>query len=134
MERWSQGRDVPARSPATRCWTLVTSSGALDVAISACDDDRLGAVLPPLAAALRLPSAALWAGSTRLAPELPLTDPALLHGALLGLGRPGPRPAAAGSSALELHVVGGPDAGTALSPWTAAGTSSAEAVTPPPSG
>ncbi|WP_448617683.1 FtsK/SpoIIIE domain-containing protein [Geodermatophilus sp. URMC 65] len=106
---------MPARSPATRCWTLVTSSGALDVAISACDDERLGAVLPPLVAALRLPSAELWSGSTRLAPELPLTDPALLHGALLGLGRPGPRPgAAAGSSALELHVVGGPDAGTAL--------------------
>jgi S-DNA-T family DNA segregation ATPase FtsK/SpoIIIE len=106
---------VPARSPATRCWTLVTSSGALDVAISARDDERLGAVLPRLAAALRLPSAELWSGSTRLAPELPLTDPALLHGALLGLGRPGPRPgAAAGSSALELHVVGGPDAGTAL--------------------
>jgi S-DNA-T family DNA segregation ATPase FtsK/SpoIIIE len=106
---------VPARSPATRCWTLVTSSGALDVAISARDDERLGAVLPRLAAALRLPSAELWSGSTRLAPELPLTDPELLHGALLGLGRPGPRPgAAAGSSALELHVVGGPDAGTAL--------------------
>ncbi|MGR6965866.1 FtsK/SpoIIIE domain-containing protein [Geodermatophilus sp. URMC 61] len=106
---------MPAPSPATRCWTLVTPSGALDVAVSACDDERLGAVLPPLAAALRLPSAELWSGSTRLAPDLPLTDPALLHGALLGLGRPGPRPgAAAGSSALELHVVAGPDAGTAL--------------------
>ncbi len=106
---------MPARSPATRCWTLVTSHGALDVAISACDDERLGAVLPPLAAALRLPSAELWSGSTLLAPDLPLTDPALLHGALLGLGRPGPRPrTAVGASALELHVVGGPDAGTAL--------------------
>jgi DNA segregation ATPase FtsK/SpoIIIE, S-DNA-T family len=105
---------VPARSPATRCWTLVTSSGALDVAISARDDERLGAVLPRLAAALRLPSAELWSGSTRLAPELPLTDPALLHGALLGLGRPGPRPgAAAGSSALELHVVGRRDGAAA---------------------
>ncbi|SNS02260.1 DNA segregation ATPase FtsK/SpoIIIE, S-DNA-T family [Geodermatophilus pulveris] len=104
---------MPARSPATRCWTLVASTGALDVAVSACDDDRLGAVLPPLAAALGLPRAQLWAGSTRLADDLPLTDPALAHGALLGLGRPGPRPhTATGTSALELHVTGGPDAGT----------------------
>jgi S-DNA-T family DNA segregation ATPase FtsK/SpoIIIE len=106
---------VPARSSATRCWTLVAPSGAVDVEVTACDDDRLGAVLPPLAAALGLPSAGLWSGSTRLGPDLPLTDPALLHGAVLGLGRPGPRPStAAGSSALELHVVSGPDAGTAL--------------------
>jgi DNA segregation ATPase FtsK/SpoIIIE, S-DNA-T family len=106
---------VPARSPATRCWTLVAPGGAVDVAVTACDDDRLGAVLPPLADALGLPSAGLWSGSTQLGPDLPLTDPALLHGAVLGLGRPGPRPAtAAGSSALELHVVGGPDAGTTL--------------------
>ena len=104
---------MPARSPVTRCWTLVTSTGALDVAVSARDDDPLGAVLPPLAAALGLPSAELWSGSTRLDDGLPLTDPALAHGALLGLGRPGPRPAAATrSSALELHVVSGPDAGT----------------------
>ncbi|SDX76886.1 DNA segregation ATPase FtsK/SpoIIIE, S-DNA-T family [Geodermatophilus africanus] len=106
---------MPARSPTTRCWTLVAAGGVVDVAVTACDDDRLGAVLPPLAAALGLPSAGLWSGSTRLGPDLPLTDPALLHGAVLGLGRPGPRPAtAAGSSALELHVVGGPDAGTTL--------------------
>ncbi|SET59736.1 FtsK/SpoIIIE domain-containing protein [Geodermatophilus poikilotrophus] len=106
---------MPARSPTTRCWTLVAPTGALDVAVSARDDDRLGAVLPPLAAALRLPSAELWSGSTRLDDELPLSDPALAHGALLGLGRPGPRPAAAArSSALQLHVVGGPDAGTAV--------------------
>ncbi|WNV74731.1 FtsK/SpoIIIE domain-containing protein [Geodermatophilus sp. DSM 44513] len=104
---------MPACSPATRCWTLVASTGALDVAVSAGDDDRLGAVLPALAATLGLPAAELWAGSTRLAADLPLTDPALAHGTLLGLGRPGPRPVAASrSSALELHVVGGPDAGT----------------------
>ena len=105
---------MPARSPATRCWTLATPTGALDMAVSACDDDPLGAVLPPLAAALELPYAELWSGSTRLDDDLPLTDPALAHGALLGLGRPGPRPGALGSSALELHVVGGPDAGTVL--------------------
>ncbi|WP_167761162.1 FtsK/SpoIIIE domain-containing protein [Geodermatophilus sp. DF01_2] len=106
---------MPARSPATRSWTLVASADALDVAVSACDDDRLGAVLPALATAVGLPSAELWAGSTRLDGDLPLTDPRLVHGALLGLGRPGPRSGAAPrSSALELHVVGGPDAGTTL--------------------
>lgn len=104
---------MPARPPTVRCWTLVTSEGALDVAVCACDDDHLGAVLPAVAATVHLPSVELWSGSTRLGPDLPLADPALRHGALLGLGRPGPRPPAAGSSALELHVVGGPDAGTA---------------------
>ena len=106
---------MPARSPATRCWTLATPTGAFDVAVSACDDDRLGAVLPSLAEALGLPPVELWSGSTRLDDDLPLTDPALVHGALLGLGRPGPRPGALGSSALKLHVVGGPDAGSVLS-------------------
>ncbi len=106
---------MPARSPATRCWTLVALGGAVDVTVTACDDDRLGAVLPPLAAALGLASDGLWSGSTRLGPDLPLTDPALLHGAVLGLGRPGPRSDTdARPGALELRVTGGPDAGTAL--------------------
>jgi S-DNA-T family DNA segregation ATPase FtsK/SpoIIIE len=114
--RGGQGRGVPTRSSATRSWTLATPAGALDVSVCARDDDRLGAVLPSLAAAAGLPSTELWSGSTRLDDDLPLTDPALVHGALLGLGRPGPRPGAAPpSSALELHVVGGPDAGTTLS-------------------
>lgn len=106
---------MPARSPATRCWTLVTPSGALDVALSARDDDRLGAVLPVLATAVGSPAAQLWSGSTRLDDDLPLTDPALLHGAVLGLGRPGPRSDTdARPGALELQVTGGPDAGTAV--------------------
>ncbi|SNX98422.1 DNA segregation ATPase FtsK/SpoIIIE, S-DNA-T family [Geodermatophilus sabuli] len=81
----------------------------------AADDEHLDAVAPRLVRALRLPPAGLWSGSTRLPEGLPLTDPALAHGAVLGLGRPGPRPAdGERSSALELHVVGGPEAGSAL--------------------
>ncbi|WP_113783227.1 FtsK/SpoIIIE domain-containing protein [Geodermatophilus sp. TF02-6] len=98
---------------ATRCWTVVTPEGAVDVAVTASDDDRLGTVLPGLAATVGLPPADLWSGSTRLDRDLPLTDAALAHGAVLGLGRPGPRSGRSGSaSALELHVAGGPDAGS----------------------
>nr|WP_246324061.1 FtsK/SpoIIIE domain-containing protein [Petropleomorpha daqingensis] len=44
--------------------------------------------------------------------DLPLSAPALAHGSVLGLGRPGPRAdPAERTSALELHVVGGPEAG-----------------------
>ncbi|MGY1706344.1 FtsK/SpoIIIE domain-containing protein [Geodermatophilus sp. SYSU D00697] len=101
--------------PASRRWSLVTAENTVDVEVTAADEDRLGAVLPALAAALRLPAAQLWAGSARLGDEVPLTSPALAHGALLGLGRPGPRSHDTDrSSALELHVVGGPDAGTTL--------------------
>ncbi|MGY1592690.1 FtsK/SpoIIIE domain-containing protein [Geodermatophilus sp. SYSU D00708] len=101
--------------PAARRWSLVTADGTVDVEVTAAGDERLGAVLPALAEALRLPEAELWAGSARLAGDVPLTSSALAHGALLGLGRAGPRGAGADrASALELHVVGGPDAGTTL--------------------
>ncbi|MGY1690001.1 FtsK/SpoIIIE domain-containing protein [Geodermatophilus sp. SYSU D01105] len=101
--------------PASRHWSLVTAEDTVDVEVTAADEDRLGAVLPALAAAVRLPAAELWSGSARLGDDVPLTSPALAHGALLGLGRPGPRSRDADrSSALELHVVGGPDAGTTL--------------------
>ncbi|MGY1632368.1 FtsK/SpoIIIE domain-containing protein [Geodermatophilus sp. SYSU D01186] len=101
--------------PTARCWTVVTSAGAVDVEVVAADDDRLGAVLPGLVAALGVPAAELWSGSTRLPAALPLTDPGLAHGAVLGLGRPGPRQGdRERRSALELHVVGGPEAGRAL--------------------
>jgi S-DNA-T family DNA segregation ATPase FtsK/SpoIIIE len=57
----------------------------------------------------------LWAGSTRLRDDTPLTAPELAHGAVLGVGKPAPRRSAGiRSSALELHVVGGPDAGRTI--------------------
>ncbi|MGY1641316.1 FtsK/SpoIIIE domain-containing protein [Geodermatophilus sp. SYSU D00703] len=101
--------------PASRRWSLLTADATVDVEVTAADDERLGAVLPELAEVLRLPAAQLWAGSVRLGHDVPLTSPALAHGALLGLGRPGPRGGSAErSSALELHVVGGPEAGTTV--------------------
>jgi S-DNA-T family DNA segregation ATPase FtsK/SpoIIIE len=103
--------DAPP-SRATRRWTLVSADGATDVELTAGDDAHLETVLPELSRFLGLPAPGLWAGSTRLAPELPLTAPELAHGAVLGVGRPVPRDAAGQrSSALELHVVGGPNAG-----------------------
>ncbi|MGY1652085.1 FtsK/SpoIIIE domain-containing protein [Geodermatophilus sp. SYSU D01119] len=104
---------VPPPDVPPRCWTVVAPEGAVDVEVSAADDDRLGAVLPALVAALGVPAAGLWSGSTRLADELPLTSPLLAHGAVLGLGRPAPRDERP-PSPLELHVVGGPAAGTTV--------------------
>jgi len=100
----------PERTP--RCWTLVTPEGAVDVEVVADDRDLLGEVVPALEQALRVPVPGVWSGSARLPDDLFLGAAQLGHGAVLGVGRPGPR-ADAGerSSALELHVVGGPDAG-----------------------
>jgi S-DNA-T family DNA segregation ATPase FtsK/SpoIIIE len=107
-------RPVPgAVAPRTaRCWTVTSDDGAVDVEVIAHDDDQVGAVRPMLERALGVPVDGLWAGSTRLPDDLPLTAPELTHGAVLGLGRPAPRSGIENrSSALELHVVGGPDAG-----------------------
>ena len=105
---------VPPRTP--RCWTVCAVEGSVDLQIVASDVDPLGAVLPGIARALGIDVPGLWSGSSRLADDLPLSAPELGHGALLGLGRPGPRTRAeARSSALELHVVGGPEAGRTLS-------------------
>src|SRR6185312_4524543 len=106
---------VIERSPTAgtpRCWSLVSAEVAVDVEVVAPDDEPLGQLLPALSAALGVPVPGLWSGSTRLADDLPLRAPALGHASVLGLGRPGPRTDSAGrSSALELHVVGGPEAG-----------------------
>ncbi|MCZ2829691.1 FtsK/SpoIIIE domain-containing protein [Modestobacter sp. VKM Ac-2986] len=103
------------RDPAVRTWTLHTLEGAVDVDVRAPDDAVLGDVLGPLGAQLGTPGTALWSGSGALSADTLLTAASLRHGAVLGLGRPGPRPGpTAGSGALELHVVGGPDAGRAV--------------------
>jgi len=106
--------DLPG-APAARCWTLTGDLGTLDVEITAAPQHRLGDVLPAIARLAGLPVQAVWAGSTRLADDTPLTDTALDHGAVLGLGRPVRRTGPGRSpSALELRVVGGPDAGRSL--------------------
>jgi S-DNA-T family DNA segregation ATPase FtsK/SpoIIIE len=94
---------------------LLGPEGAVDVEVTARDSDSLGDVLPALARTLGVPVDGLWENSVRLPDELPLTAPALAHGAVLGIGRPGPAAwRSARGGALELHVVGGPDAGRAL--------------------
>jgi S-DNA-T family DNA segregation ATPase FtsK/SpoIIIE len=100
---------------ATRHWTLVGAEESVDVEVTAPDDATLGHVRPGLGRALGLQLPELWAGSTLLVDDAPLATPALAHGAVLGIGRPAPRGArAVRSSALELHVVGGPDAGRTI--------------------
>ncbi len=91
------------------------AEGAVDVEVTALDSATVGCVLPALQRALGVPVDGLWEQSVRLPDEMPLTTPALAHGALLGVGRPAPEAwRSARGSALELHVVGGPDAGRAL--------------------
>jgi S-DNA-T family DNA segregation ATPase FtsK/SpoIIIE len=106
--------DAPAAT-ATRCWTLSGDAGTFDVEITTASRHRVADVLPAISRVVGRPVEGLWADSARLANDLPLTMSALDHGAVLGLGRPARRehPARA-SSALELHVVGGPDAGRSL--------------------
>ncbi len=98
-----------------RSWTLWSPDAAVDVEVRAPEGGVLADVLDAMSRGLGLPEVRLWAGSVELPPHTPLASPVLRHGAVLGLGRPGPREASgAGSGALELHVVGGPDAGRTL--------------------
>ncbi|WP_167761724.1 FtsK/SpoIIIE domain-containing protein [Blastococcus sp. CT_GayMR19] len=113
MIRLSTSEPTAARS--TRRWTVVVVGGAVDLEVTAAEDATLGTVLPCLGRELGSEIPGLWAGSTRLDDDVPLTAAELAHGAVLGLGRPVPRVVAGrGASALSLHVVGGPDAGRTL--------------------
>lgn len=60
-----------------------------------------------------MPVTELWDGECRIDAETPLGSPALRHGALLGVARPS-TPPSPDASPLELHVLGGPDAGRVL--------------------
>ncbi len=105
----------PGGAPAARCWTLTGDLGTVEVEVAGAAQHPLADVLPGLANLLGRPVDGLWAGSTRLPDDTPLSSAALDHGAILGIGRPAgtDRPGDA-RSALELHVVGGPDAGRTL--------------------
>ncbi|SOD93646.1 FtsK/SpoIIIE domain-containing protein [Blastococcus haudaquaticus] len=100
---------------ATRCWTLSGDTGTVDVEVTAAPQHRLLDVLPVLGRMLGRPVRMLCAGGGWLTDETPLSDPALDHGAVLGLDRQLPRPEfEGGSTALELRVIGGPDAGRSV--------------------
>jgi DNA segregation ATPase FtsK/SpoIIIE, S-DNA-T family len=105
-------------STRSRTWTLWSTDGAVDVDVAAVDTATVDDVLAALADA-GVAARSLWAGSAPLPGTTALTAAPLHHGAVLGLDRPGPRSTAhsqhpSGSGALELHVVGGPDAGRVL--------------------
>ena len=103
---------APARAiRAARVWTVHVDGRSVDVEVVAHDHDRLLDVLPALAGALGQPVSAVWAASTRLADDLPLSASPLVHGAVLGVGGPVSGDRRSGSAALELRVVGGPAAG-----------------------
>ena len=104
----------PTALRASRTWTVSARGESLDVEVTAHDQDMVCEVLGPLGAALGRPPTGLWAGSTRLADDVRLTAPELAHGAVLGLGGPVAGDRGTGSSALELQVVGGPDAGRSI--------------------
>ena len=117
-------RTAPAGALApdggTRSWTLWCPGGPVDVEVDAPDSSTVGEVLAELPTVLGLPAGALWCGSSPLPPGTPLSAAPLQHGAALGVDRAGP-PSGDGDTqapegrsedgALELHVVGGPDAG-----------------------
>jgi S-DNA-T family DNA segregation ATPase FtsK/SpoIIIE len=95
-------------------WTLQAGGTSVDVEVTAHDGELLREVLPELAAALGRDVSGLWTASSRLAGDLPLTAPVLAHGAVLGLGGPVPGDRRSRTSALELRVISGPDAGRAV--------------------
>jgi S-DNA-T family DNA segregation ATPase FtsK/SpoIIIE len=68
---------VPDRAAlrARRIWTLSADGGSADVEVTASDHAVLGEVLASLGLALGRHVLGLWAGSTRLADDLPLTAP-----------------------------------------------------------
>jgi S-DNA-T family DNA segregation ATPase FtsK/SpoIIIE len=102
---------VPSSAPVARCWTIWSTDGAIDVELRAPEESVLSDVLGALCRELDLPTAGLWAGSVVLPAATPLSAGALRNGAVLGWGLPAPREDIETSGALELHVVGGPDAG-----------------------
>ncbi|TFV81256.1 FHA domain-containing protein [Blastococcus sp. CT_GayMR20] len=98
-----------------RIWTVQDGDRAVDVELIAHDAATVADVLPAVGRVLGRPVDGLWQGTRRLPDHCRLGAPELAHGAVLGAAGPAPRRDGGGpSSALELHVVGGPAAGVAL--------------------
>jgi S-DNA-T family DNA segregation ATPase FtsK/SpoIIIE len=108
---------APARAaePTVRGWTLWSAEGDVEVEVRCPEGGVLGDVLETLAGELHLPTVQLWSGSAALPADTPLTAEVVCHGAVLGLGRPGPRGASlTASGAVEVYVTAGPDAGRTM--------------------
>ncbi|HEV2342758.1 MAG TPA: FHA domain-containing protein [Actinocrinis sp.] len=91
-----------------------TAAGAdaavnVDAAVTAAAGTAFSAAAGALRTLAGVPDGRFYAGSTLVRDEMPLGRPPLLDGAVLTVGRPGAPAALPGG--LELHVVGGPDAG-----------------------
>lgn len=82
----------------------------VDVVIEAPPGTTLATVAGDLAVACGAGDDTVWAGSRALPPGAVLGGPGLREGAVVGVGRPGPRDPGTGSL-LHLAVVGGPCAG-----------------------
>jgi S-DNA-T family DNA segregation ATPase FtsK/SpoIIIE len=79
------------------------------------DDEPLRAVLDQLGRILGTPATCLFSGTGRLHGDLLLRDERLRHGAVLGIDRPAAdAQASARTGALDVRIVGGPDAGRIL--------------------
>jgi DNA segregation ATPase FtsK/SpoIIIE, S-DNA-T family len=93
----------------------VGASGAIDVCVVARDDERLDSVLLEMGRAVGIPPGPGFSGRTPLADDLTLADERLSHGAVIGIGGPvDDARARVPAGALELRVVGGPDAGRTI--------------------
>lgn len=108
----------PQQAPAVRaarCWTLTAPEGSVDIEVTASDADRLADVVAEIAVALRIAPDRLWSAVAPLPEDLRLCAPELAHGAVLGWGRTAlDAVRVRRSSALELRVTGGPEAGRAM--------------------
>ncbi len=117
----STGQDAPERvgggagegtGPVRTSLTAVDVSTAkrLDVLVELDADDAVSALEAALARLLRPSVPGLWLGAERLDPTATLADAGVVSGCVLTLGGPGP---VHETSDVQLHVVSGPDAGSA---------------------
>src|SRR3954464_11125742 len=78
---------VPSPQHSTRCWTLCSADGAVDVEVVVHDENHHGSVLGAVARELGLPLAGPSRRTSRLPDDLPLSSRQLAHAAVLGLSK-----------------------------------------------
>lgn len=105
-----RGRPQTGRVPLTVTLHTSASPAGIDVVVDAAPGAVLGEIADGLRSIAGLPDGRIYAGSSVLDDALPVGEGPLHDGAVLGVGCPTPR-AGDEVGVLELHVVGGPDAG-----------------------